>query len=60
MANCNNDDDPFFDDEILDYLIFEDINKHNKPEPNPRGGGCLSLFIAIALFLLLPLAGERP
>lgn len=58
MANCNNDDDPFFDDEILDYLVFQDINNDDKAKPTRRGGGCLSVFISIAIFfLLLPLIG---
>jgi len=60
MAKCNNDDDPFFDDEILDYLVFQDINNGDKAEPTYRGGGCLSVIIGIVIFLLLPLAGGRP
>ena len=60
MANCNNDDDHFFDDEILDYLVFQDINNGDKAAPTGRGCGCLSVIIGIVVFLLLPLAGGRP
>ena len=42
-----NEDDFFDEDEALDYIIYEDLEKENKPQ-NP--GGCFSvIFIALVM-----------
>ena len=47
-------DDHFFDeDEVLDYLWYEEMRKEDEGDDGPGNQGCLSLLA----FLLLPVAG---
>lgn len=46
-------DDHFFDeDEVLDYLWYEEMRKEDEGDDGPGNQGCLSLLA----FLLLPVA----
>ena len=53
------DDNIFSDDEALDFMIFEELEKENREkisqregprEPQPQGGsGCLAVFLLILI-----------
>jgi len=44
-------DDDLFDDDALDYVIYEEVTEH---EENKRSSGCLGSSL---LLLLVPIAG---
>ena len=53
MEDFDKDNRTVFDDEVLDYIIYEDINDGSKGHKNPPRGGCLPVFLVLLLVILL-------
>ena len=55
MEDFDRDDDMDmdYDNKILDYIIYNDINDDSQRHQNPPKGGCVSVFLVLLLVFLL-------